>query len=92
MADVESTPAPLDTLGDLLAAERAEMVERAIAGLPLLQREALVLFEYEELSLEDIAEVTGSEVGAIKARLFRARESLRKRLAPLMTADAAGSG
>jgi len=91
MGDVEGAPGPMDTLGELLAAERAEIVEREISGLPLNQREALILFEYEELSMEEIAEVTGSEVGAIKARLFRARESLRRRLAPLMAVDAAGS-
>ena len=73
-----------DPLGDLLTSERAAMVEQAVAGLPLLQREALILFEYEEMSLEEIAEITGAEVNAVKARLFRARESLRRRLAPLL--------
>jgi RNA polymerase sigma-70 factor (ECF subfamily) len=88
--DANASEAP-DALRTLLAAERAEMVGRAIAALPLAQREALVLFEYEDLSMEEIARVTGSEPGAIKARLFRARESLRKRLAPLMAASAARS-
>jgi RNA polymerase sigma-70 factor (ECF subfamily) len=77
-----------DALGSLLQAERAELVSRAIAALPLPQREALILFEYEELSLEDIAQVTGCEPGAVKARLFRARESLRRRLAPLFAPSA----
>ena len=87
--EIEDAPAPLDTLDDLLATERAAIVERAIAALPLLQRQALILFEYEDLSLEQIAELTGSEPGAVKARLFRARESLRRKLAPLMAAPAA---
>jgi RNA polymerase sigma-70 factor, ECF subfamily len=63
-------------LDDELAGE----VERAIASLPPLQREALVLFEYEDLSLAEIAEVVGVDSGAVKARLFRARETLRVRL------------
>jgi RNA polymerase sigma-70 factor (ECF subfamily) len=63
-------------LDDELAGE----VERAIASLPPLQREALVLFEYEDLSLAEIAEVVGADSGAVKARLFRARETLRVRL------------
>ena len=60
--------------------ELAAEVERAIADLPPLQREALVLFEYEELSLAEIAVVVGADLGAVKGRLFRAREKLRIRL------------
>jgi RNA polymerase sigma-70 factor (ECF subfamily) len=80
-----------DQLGALLQAERAERIGHAIASLPLAQREALILFEYEELSLDEIAQVTGIEPGAVKARLFRARETLRKRLAPLMAVSTARS-
>ena len=80
-----------DPLSSLLGAERAELVARAIAGLPAAQREAVLLFEYEDLSLEDIAQVTGSDPGAVKSRLFRARESLRRRLAPYLAAPAARS-
>lgn len=71
-----------DPLRDLLDAETGELVGRAVTALPVLQREALILFEYEELSLEQISEVTGVDVGAVKSRLWRAREALRRRLAP----------
>ena len=60
--------------------ELAGEVERAIAELPPLQREALVLFEYEDLSLAEIAAVVGADSGTVKGRLFRAREKLRTRL------------
>ena len=63
-------------LSDELAAE----VAQAIASLPPLQREALVLFEYEDLSLAEIAAVVGADSGTVKGRLFRAREKLRARL------------
>jgi RNA polymerase sigma-70 factor, ECF subfamily len=79
--------APLDVLGELLSSERAALVADAVASLPALQREAIILFEYEELSLEQIATITGVDVGAVKARLHRARESLRKRLAALTIHD-----
>ena len=69
---------------DVLAAERSEALARAVATLAPIQREALILFEYEELSLEEIAQATGVDIGAVKARLHRARETLRRRLAPLM--------
>jgi RNA polymerase sigma-70 factor (ECF subfamily) len=77
-------PDPAETLDAILTSERSELVQRAIANLPPLQREAIILFEYEELTVENIASVTGVQVGAIKARLQRARESLRKQLAPLL--------
>ena len=70
-----------------LKAERSELVAGAMAQLPMLQREAIVLFTFEELSLEEIAKITGVDVGAVKSRLHRARESLRTALAPLLTRD-----
>jgi RNA polymerase sigma-70 factor (ECF subfamily) len=79
--------ASVDVLRDLLAAERSELVARAVAQLPLLQREAIVLFTFEELSLEEIAKITGADAGAIKSRLHRARESLRAALKPLLVPD-----
>jgi RNA polymerase sigma-70 factor (ECF subfamily) len=60
--------------------ELAGEVERAIASLPPLQREALVLFEYEDLSLAEVATIVGADPGTVKGRLFRAREKLRSRL------------
>ena len=43
-------------------------------------RTALVLRDIEELSYEEIAEVTGTTLGTVKSRLTRGREALRKRL------------
>jgi RNA polymerase sigma-70 factor (ECF subfamily) len=83
--DVLPETAALDgALNSLLNRERSEIVASAVAGLPPLQREALILFEYEDQSMEQIAAITGVDAGAVKARLHRARESLRKRLAPLL--------
>jgi len=60
--------------------ELANEVARAISSLPPLQREALVLFEYEELSLAEIGEIVGVDANTVKGRLFRAREKLRSKL------------
>jgi RNA polymerase sigma factor (sigma-70 family) len=57
-------------------------VERAVAALPVLEKEALILFQYEGLTLIEIGQVVGAEVGTVKARLRRARERLRTALAP----------
>ena len=64
----------------VLDEELAGVVERAVAELPPLQREALVLFEYEDLSLAEIAAIVEADANTVKARLFRARERLRARL------------
>lgn len=60
----------------------AVAVEEAVASLPQLQQEALVLFEYEGLTLEEIAQVAGCDAGTVKSRLHRARERLKRVLAP----------
>jgi RNA polymerase sigma-70 factor (ECF subfamily) len=64
------------------SAELSEVVQAAISALPPLQREAIVLCEFEELSLDEAAAVVGADVGTVKSRLHRAREGLRRTLAP----------
>lgn len=63
--------------------EIGELVGRAVRALPPLQRDVFILAEYEELSLEEIARAVDTNVGAVKARLHRARENLRRMLAPV---------
>jgi len=81
------TPVREQPLGRLLEQELALKVKEAILSLPTLQREALILFEYEDLTLNEIASVVGTDVGAVKARLFRARERLRTILQPYLNSD-----
>lgn len=83
----DDVAAPIDLVGDLLQAERSELVAAAISQLPVLQREAIILFTFEELPLDQIARITGVDTGAVKSRLHRARASLRAALAPLLTSD-----
>jgi RNA polymerase sigma-70 factor (ECF subfamily) len=78
-AQIDRGPEPAQVVLDR---EASAVVQKAVATLPLLQREALVLFHYEELSLEETAAVLGIEAGAVKSRLHRARERLKKLLAP----------
>lgn len=70
----------LDPIRQVLDNELAGEVRRAIESLPPLQREALVLFEYEDLSLAEIGAIVGADSNTVKARLFRARDKLRARL------------
>ncbi|HET6900513.1 MAG TPA: RNA polymerase sigma factor [Vicinamibacteria bacterium] len=77
-------------LTDLLEHEVAREVQGAVSALPPLQREVVLLVEYESLSLAEVAEIVGTEVGTVKARLHRAREGLRHRLESLRPRTAAG--
>ena len=83
LVETDHASTPDSALDSMVAHETAELVRFAIESLPPLQREAIVLFEYEELSLEEVCAVVDADLAAVKSRLYRARESLRKVLAPL---------
>lgn len=72
-------------LARVLGEELGAVVRSAIRSLPEAQRESLILFEYEELPLAEIALIVGADVNAVKARLWRARQSLKKTLAPYLS-------
>jgi RNA polymerase sigma-70 factor (ECF subfamily) len=59
-----------------LAQERARAVERCVQELPADFREVIVLREMEELSYQEIAEITGVPRGTVMSRLSRARARL----------------
>jgi len=73
-----------EPLSRLLDDELSVKVQEAVCSLPPMQREALVLFEYEGLALSEIAGIIGTDVGAVKSRLYRAREGLRNSLRPYL--------
>lgn len=58
--------------------QQAERATRVLAGLPAVQREAVVLFEIEGFSVEEVAAMQKASVSAVKSRLARGRERLRR--------------
>ena len=64
----------------LLTAERGARVRAAIARLPRKQRATLILRVYHEMSHQQIAEILGSSVGAVKANFFHALGNLKRQL------------
>jgi RNA polymerase sigma-70 factor (ECF subfamily) len=70
----------LSPAGSLLEAELNEAIQMAIDALPETQRMAIILRRYEEMPYEEIGEVLGLSVPAVKSVLFRARAELRERL------------
>lgn len=53
-------------------------IEEALARLSPSDRAAIILFYWEELSLQEIGEALGCGVNAAKTRLYRARERFRE--------------
>jgi len=61
-------------------AEDIALMHEELRRLPVPEREVLVLFYLEELTMTEIAEVVGIPSGTVKSRLFRARKALRDQL------------
>ena len=74
-------------LKELLDKEFSAKVEESVAKLSPFQREVLILREMQDFSYEEIAEITESEIGVVKSRLYRARRALANELAPYLKND-----
>ena len=64
----------------LLSDERSKLIETAIDDLPENYKIAIILRHSEEKSYEEIASILNIPLGTVKARIFRAREMLKKKL------------
>lgn len=71
---------------DLIQRDRADLIRRAVESLPEKQRAAVLLHKYQEMDYDQIARVLGCSESALKSLLFRAYETLRVELAPLVQA------
>ncbi|MDP4220015.1 MAG: sigma-70 family RNA polymerase sigma factor [Bacteroidota bacterium] len=63
-------------------------LEDAIAKLPIEFREPFILREFDGLAYPEIAEITGTTMTITKVRIHRAKQRLRKMLAPIITDEA----
>ena len=82
MLDVPAT-AP-SAVERMMARDRARVVRRAILALPEKQRAAVLLHKYHEMDYDEIAGILECSESALKSLLFRAYETLRVELAPLV--------
>lgn len=74
--DEAQEPATEQVRSDVLAS-----LEAGLARLPIVERQVLVLFYLQELTLSEIATVEAVPLGTVKSRLFRARKLLRDQIA-----------
>ena len=77
-----SIGAPVPAAPDiaLAGAQMEKLLQEAIAGLDEDHRVVVVLRDVEDLSIEEICDITGVPDGTVKSRLHRARLVLRKKL------------
>ena len=68
----------------LMARDRAARIRRAVEALPEKQRAAVLLHKYHELDYDEIGRILDCSESALKSLLFRAYETLRVQLAPLV--------
>jgi RNA polymerase sigma-70 factor (ECF subfamily) len=69
---------------ELIRRDRAAVIRRAVESLPEKQRAAVLLHKYQEMDYDEIAGILGCSESALKSLLFRAYETLRIELAPLV--------
>ncbi|HLP16711.1 MAG TPA: sigma-70 family RNA polymerase sigma factor [Bacteroidota bacterium] len=93
---VRKKPLPLDESiiweGDspedeLMLKQRHEIVDAVVQRLHVAYREVIMLRIYEQLSYEEIAEITGTTIPSVKSRLFKARKALINQLQPVIDCE-----
>ncbi|WCJ60351.1 sigma-70 family RNA polymerase sigma factor [Fontisphaera persica] len=90
----ESAPRPLPDpqtpppSHQILRAELEAKVAEALRDLPENQRTAILLYQQQQMSYEEIAEVMGCSLVAVKSLIFRGRETLKLRLKAYLASGA----
>jgi RNA polymerase sigma-70 factor (ECF subfamily) len=82
MAVTSETPESI-----LLTRDSRETIQAAIAELPVVFREVLLLCDVEEMSYQEIAETISVPMGTVMSRLSRARRAMRQALSDEFRAD-----
>jgi RNA polymerase sigma-70 factor (ECF subfamily) len=88
-ADENTAPLDLPSKGRaaderLMDQDRSAFIRRAIEKLPEKQRAAVMMHKFQEMDYSEISEALGCSESALKSLLFRAYETLRVELAPLV--------
>lgn len=69
-----------DVLENIESKQKLEQVEGALQKLPTKQREVFIMRNYDEMSYEEISQVTGKSIGALKANHFHALNKMKELL------------
>lgn len=78
--EIELPDRTWDPERDLVRKQKLRSIDEAIESLPDKYREVIIYRHKDDMSYEEIAGVLETPVGTVKARIFRARELLKKKL------------
>ena len=78
-----------DTAGHIQQEDQKKMLEKAIEKLGEEERVLITLYYYDELSLDEMEEITGLEKNTMKVKIFRARKKMAKSLHFLLQGEEA---
>ena len=67
-----------NVIEDLESRERFLTMEKLLSNLPTKQREVFIMRNFDELSFEEISNITGKSVGALKANYFHALKKMKE--------------
>ena len=81
----EKPEEPKEGLSERETARLKQAIAKAVKKLPPKQRAIFILRHYDELGNEEIAQIVGKTVGAVKANYFQALQKMKKYLAEWKT-------
>jgi RNA polymerase sigma-70 factor (ECF subfamily) len=67
-----------NVIADMESRERLNKMEKLLMMLPVKQREVFIMRNYDDLSYEEIAGLTGKSIGALKANYFYAFRKMKE--------------
>jgi RNA polymerase sigma-70 factor (ECF subfamily) len=67
-----------NVIDELESKQKVEKIEKALQKLPVKQREVFVMRNFDELSYEEISQITGKSIGTLKANHFHALNKLKE--------------
>lgn len=67
-----------DVIDDIESKQKIEKIENAMQKLPVKQREVFIMRNFDELSYEEISQITGKNVGTLKANYFHALNKIKE--------------
>lgn len=82
LTDAGITPKSLTTETTVNERAQVQMVRKSMSELPQRQRLALILSHYDGYSYKEIAEIMKISVSSVESLIYRAKQSLKKKLAP----------
>ncbi|MFN0105111.1 MAG: RNA polymerase sigma factor [Bryobacteraceae bacterium] len=82
--DLDEPVASGCVLADLEQEQVSSRLRELMAALPAVYREVLVLCDMQELSYQEVADITGIPIGTVRSRLHRGRALLADKLRPLV--------